>query len=433
MDVLQIMIRPVLQRAAVLFIPAVVTACLALPALAAAAETPQPGAVEIDPAARQLLAGAQAKLAFNLIEKVSAGAAQQATISPASLASAFSLVSVGADARMKEAIARTLGFTERGDAGLAALADLHEKLAKGTDSFAFADKLVFAPSNAPSKYVQGGLKELGVPWDVADLSTPDGAKKIDEWVNGATKGAIPELLGGPASKAAFAALNALHFKSRWKTPFDAQLTSDAPFAGIDGKSAEVRMMRLGKGMRSFRQERIGDRGFVAIDLPFADERFSLVVATTTDKPAAGGKPGGKAANASPAAPADFKPVAAWLSGEGFAVRSGDLAMPRFSASAREDLTKTLNSLGLDKGKSPTALIRFGDGIELSQVIQRTMIEVNEEGAEAAAATAVIGTRNLEADDSIHMIVDKPFIFSLRDKQTGLILVAGYVGTAPKVS
>jgi serine protease inhibitor len=61
-----------------------------------------------------------------------------------------------------------------------------------------------------------------------------------------------------------------------------------------------------------------------------------------------------------------------------------------------------------------------------------MIDVDEEGAEAAAATAIMGTRSLESDDgSIHMVVDKPFIYALRDSVTGLILVAGYVGHPPK--
>jgi serpin B len=223
------------------------------------------------------------------------------------------------------------------------------------------------------------------------------------------------------SKASFAALNALHFKSRWKTPFDPKLTATAPFTGLDGKSADVQMMRLGKATRAFRQERVGERkserNFVAIDLPFADERFSLVIVTTREKPAAA---------------KDFTPVASWLSGAGFAMHSGDLALPRFAASAREDLLPVLDGLGLGEArKSATALVGFGSDITLSQVTQRAMIEVDEEGAEAAAATAAIGSRSLEADDAIHMVVDKPFMYALRDKTTGMILVAGYVGTPPK--
>jgi len=177
------------------------------------------------------------------------------------------------------------------------------------------------------------------------------------------------------------------------------------------------MMRLGQATRAFRLERHHERNFVAADLPFADERFSLVVVTTPDRPASA---------------KEFAPVAGWLSGAGFTPRSGDLALPRFSASGREDLMPTLDALGLDKARhAATALRGFAPGAMLSEVIQRARIDVDEEGAEAAAATAVMASRVLENDAAIHMVVDKPFLYALRDSATGLILVAGYVGQPPK--
>jgi serine protease inhibitor len=401
---------------------AVVAVLIAIAQAASAEPSPQGGATE---AAADFVAAAQARLAFSLIEKIGSGPAQQATISPASLAAAFNLVSIGADPALKAAIAKVLGFPhDRADAGLAALSDVRDKLANGGDSFTFADKIVFSPSSPPREILLPGLEKYRIPYEIVDLTTPEGARKIDDWVKEVTRGMIPELLGGPLSNGSFAALNALHFKSRWKTPFDPQLTQAGSFTGLDGKNAEVPMMRLGKATRSFRQEKVGDRNnernFVAIDLPFADERFSLVVVTTTGKPAA---------------VKEFAPVAGWLSGgDRFTPHSGDLELPRFSAAAREDLLKTLDGLGLEKArKSPLALAGFGPGVDLSQVTQRTIIEVNEEGAEAAAATAVIGTRTLLTDDSIHMVVDKPFIYALRDKTTGLILIAGYAGQAPKAT
>jgi serine protease inhibitor len=60
-----------------------------------------------------------------------------------------------------------------------------------------------------------------------------------------------------------------------------------------------------------------------------------------------------------------------------------------------------------------------------------MIEIDEEGAEAAAATAAVASRMLEKRGCHHMVVDNPFVYALRDRATGLILVAGYVGVAPK--
>jgi serpin B len=340
------------------------------------------------------------------------------TVSPASLASVLHLISYGADARLKEALARTAGF-EQTD-GLAALAEVRPKLTGGGDVFTFKDKLVFAPSSQPAKPALDDFEKLGVPVETLDLSNAEDAKKVDAWVKDVTHGAIPEILGGPVSKTSFAALNALHFKAKWRNPFDPKQTVAAPFNGIDGKNADVQMMHLPKALRVFQREQKGERTFVGIELPFADERFALVVVTTKEKPAAA---------------KDFAPVAGWLSGSsgsGFKRQIGDLALPRFTAAGGGDLTKTLDALGLSPArKSPGALPGFGSDVMLSAVLQRTMIEVDEEGAEAAAATLAIGTRTLEADDAIHMIVDKPFIYALRDKETGLILIAGYMGTAPK--
>jgi hypothetical protein len=87
--------------------------------------------------------------------------------------------------------------------------------------------------------------------------------------------------------------------------FDPQLTEQVPFKGGDGRSADVAMMRLSKAKRSFRQE----HNFVAVDLPFTDNRFSLAVVTTVDRPAHA---------------TEFAGV-----GAGFTDHSGDLALPRF--------------------------------------------------------------------------------------------------------
>ena len=59
------------------------------------------------------------------------------------------------------------------------------------------------------------------------------------------------------------------------------------------------------------------------------------------------------------------------------------------------------------------------------------IEVDEQGATAAAATGVFAARALAVDDALHMVVDKPYLFAPRDRQSGFILIAGYVAKAPK--
>jgi len=362
---------------------------------------------------RAAIATAQAKLAWQLIKDAAPGV--DPTISPAGLASVFSVLSDGADAKMKNAIVKAMGF-ESSDAklGLAALSAARQNATTADPAvFVSKDLIVFAPTAQPSPIFLAGLGALNVQYYVDDLSKMEAVKKIDGWVNDTTKGAIPEILGQPLEKADLVALNALHFKAKWATTFDPKSTVETPFTSADKKSDKVMMMRLPEAQQSFRQE----KDLIAVDLPFAGDRFSLIVVTSTKAP--------KTAK-------EFSEAAMWLSGEGFGLHKGDISLPRFSLQASSSLLPTLEKAGLGDGlKSPTALAAFGAGARLTQVAQRAMIDVDEEGAEAAAATAVIVGRSLEIDDAYHMVVDKPFLFALRDRQSGLILVAGYVGHAPK--
>ena len=383
------------------------------PSTSAPSAPSTPDSVAPNKETRAAIATAQAKLAWQLIKDAAPGV--DPTISPAGLASVFSVLSDGADAKMKNAIVKAMGF-ESSDSklGLAALSAARQN-ATTADAAVFVSKdlIVFAPTAQPSPIFLAGLGALNVQYYVDDLSKMEAVKKIDGWVNDTTKGAIPEILGQPLEKADLVALNALHFKAKWATTFDPKATVETPFTSADKKSDKVMMMRLPEAQQSFRQE----KDLIAVDLPFAGDRFSLIVVTSTKAP--------KTAK-------EFSEAATWLSGEGFGLHKGDISLPRFSLQASSSLLPTLEKAGLGDGlKSPTALAAFGAGAKLTQVAQRAMIDVDEEGAEAAAATAVIVGRSLEIDDAYHMVVDKPFLFALRDRQSGLILVAGYVGHAPK--
>ncbi|HMK91056.1 MAG TPA: serpin family protein [Methylocystis sp.] len=363
------------------------------------------------------LSRSQARLALALIERLAKDGTGATTVSPASLDQAFAIVGEGADAAMRAAIAEALGF-EGGEAqrSLASILAARARLAQNEgDVLQSADRLIVEPGAALSPELVKRLTDIGVPAEEMDLSKAEAIREVNAWVRRLTRGVIPEILSEPLPRPAFVALNALHFKGKWQTPFDAKLTSPAPFTGADGARADARMMHLAEGRRALRTE---DR-FVAIDLPFADERFSLVVVTTIDRPARA---------------AEFAGLAEWVAGKGFTLRKGDLALPKFALSGRYDLLPTLDDLGLAKARrSPTALAGFGPGATLAGVLQRTAIEVDEEGAEAAAATAVIATRAMRPTEEqpVHMVVDKPFLFALRETESGLILLAGYVGEAPK--
>ena len=156
------------------------------------------------------------------------------------------------------------------------------------------------------------------------------------------------------------------------------------------------------GRFRFRQ----DARFLAVDLPYTTAGFSLVVVTTRQAPAVA---------------RDFAGLSDWLAGSGFFEAPGEVALPRFGAQTNVDLMPTLAGLGF---KPPSTLPGFAKGtLRLAKAQQRVELTVDEKGTEAAAATAVTTNRSLESD-FLKMVVDKPFVFALRDATTGLIVVAG---------
>lgn len=336
-------------------------------------------------------------------------------VSPASLASAFAVLTLGADAHMQAALFKALEIGDHAAPNHAALLEQARKSAAEADAgvFVSADQLVIPPHPAPSPILLAGLEKLGVGHRVADTSKLEDVKAIDAWVAEKTHGEIPEILGKPLESASFVALNALYFKDKWREPFDPKATASAPFHAVDGSTEPAILMHLDEAQRAYR----ADKSFIGVDLPFTGERFSLLVVTSND---------GKARTLK-----EFEKAAAWLSGDGFAPRRGDLALPRFSLEDEGDLLPALAKDLAEAMKSPTALSGFGPKARVEGVLQRTKIEVDEEGATAAAATAVVVARALAVDEALHMVVDRPYLFALRDRQSGLILIAGYVGKAPK--
>jgi len=137
----------------------------------------------------------------------------------------------------------------------------------------------------------------------------------------------------------------------------------------------------------------------------------------------------------PAKPAEFAAVADWLNGQGFEMKNGEIAMPKLSLSAAEELLHPLDALGLSPARlNKDALEGFSDEeLIVTRIVQKLEMRLAEEGTEAAAVTAVVTTRSLGSVAEVKMNVDKPFVFALRDRNSGLILFMGYVGAPGKLS
>ncbi|MTW18278.1 hypothetical protein GJ689_18925, partial [Rhodoplanes serenus] len=406
---------------------------------AVATSAAAPTSATPDPAA---MLTAQSRLAVRLVDALRKETPDAANlvVSPGSLAMVMALIDLGADDRLRAALARTLAFVDdaaappgtaadrkasarKGDrtatpptppADLAAVRRLAQALRSdpaAAEVLSVADALWIDPAANPKEPTLAAVAAAGGTVFRERLGDPATLARINGWVGEKTRGLIPTILDRVPADAGLVAVNALAFKDRWRTAFAEARTRPAPFTRLDGSTVEVPLMAAtfeAVPMRS-------DERFVAAELGYAHERFALVLLTSRDAP-------------QPAAA--FAPVAGWLSGDGFAAGPADVALPRLALAERAALLPALDALGLKAGRaSPTALAGFAPGQRIAEVIQKTVLKIDESGTEAAAATAVVTVRSATRPSHPRLAFDKPFWFALRDKVTGLVLLAGYVGDA----
>jgi serpin B len=401
--------KPALDKAAPIAAAAAAKATPAIPA----------GDASAGPLDAVRLLEAQSALGVRLVDLLAASPGNKGpaniAVSPASLASVMALLDLGASEQMHKALHKTLALDLRAGANpvtdLEAVRTAVGDLAKadGTGPLTTANAVFFDESSKPFELAVAGLESKGADVSVGKLSDPATLERINAIVSKRTNGLIPTILDRPPTAAGLVAVNALHFKDRWRMPFAEKNTATAPFRLVDGRSVDVSMMRSASRPMMFRQ----DERFIAVDLPYATEGFSLVVVTTRNKAAT---------------PKELAAAQSWLTGGGFSEKEGEVSLPRFGFSQAADLLEAVDKLGLKPARSSkTAFGGLSPAPQaISAISQKAIIAVNEKGTEAAAATAVVTARGLNTD-TVKMVVDKPFMFALRQQGSGLVLILGYVG------
>jgi serpin B len=387
----------------------------AILAVLATLTTGAPSSARDDDASIAQLATAQVRLGLDLVQRLSTPTRAIVAVSPASVAGAAVALDLGASPQLRDALRSTLALDPKADAGddlmklrerMAALAGSQPQSGplKLGRSIAFDHSLNLHPG------VAGAMQRAGIGQDVIDFTAPTAVETLNRRVREQTAGKIPEIVDRLSADTSLVVLDALYFNDHWKTPFDRARTGLEPFQRVNGSRIAVSTMHLPQGHYLFRQD---DR-FVAVELPFTDERFRMVVVTTRGNVAA--------------PVANFLPADEWLAGKGFMLASGEVALPHFDVSSRDDLTPALDARGLGAARAaPGALSGFTDDpVRITRVVQCLQLRLNEEGTEVAAATAAVAERGIEGH-YVNMIVNRPFVFALRDTTSGLVLATGYVG------
>lgn len=244
-----------------------------------------------------------------------------------------------------------------------------------------------------------------------DFNSPDALTRINGWVNTNTHGKIPTIIERIPRDMVMYLINALYFKGSWTTQFDPDSTQRADFTLDGGAKRPVDLM-----YRSGKFVHFGDDQLQAVDLPYGYDRYTMTVLLPHD-------------NVDIASVVDGLDDARW-SGiiEGLDSADGSVLLPKLKLEWEETLNDWLKRMGMSVAFSEFADFSGIDargGLAISEVKHKTFIEVNEEGTEAAAVTSV-GVSRTSMPEVFEMRMDRPFIFAIREKISGVIMFIGKV-------
>jgi serpin B len=343
--------------------------------------------------------------------------------SPASISAALLMALCGARGQTAAEIAAALDLP-----GPQAAGDELRLLSRGLADLPGDDVILRAPN---TMWVQSGLpvqpgftaalREAAVVSirDVDFIRAADAARReINDLIGKQTEGKITDLLP-PGTVDALTRLVlaiAIYLKAAWAHPFPESATSDAPFypeGPGTGRPVTARMMRLTESLRYLHED-----GYQSVLLPYRHGRLAMTIMLPDGSP--------------DPPPADLAARLGVLIRRD-ARRPVALALPRFRQEGEFGLIPVLEQLGIRQAFQPGAAdftgITSAEPLCVSAVAHKAYIDVDEQGTEAAAATAV-GIRAMAAirpsEPPVTMTVDHPFLFAITDTSTGLLLFLGRV-------
>lgn len=360
---------------------------------------------------------------FELLRQVHASdPGENSFLSPLSASMALAMALNGAAEGTFEAIRQTLGFQEIElediNASYRSLIDLLGNLDSNV-RFQIGNSVWYRHGWTPeADYLERVTAVFDAEAAGLDFSSPTAANVMNDWVREATNGRIEDIVVPPIDPLTVAFLiNAIDFEGLWTGEFDPNETRDAVFQNQDGTTGTVRLMAR-DGVVSF----ASGSGYEAIDLPHGGEAFSMTIVLPGE-----GRTVGDLVDDLDAT--EWGPLTS-----SFANRDMEIRIPRFRMEWESSLNDVLKALGMAVAFDPNEADftrMFTDALEnqihISNVKQKTFVEVDEAGTRASAATSVeIGTRSYTPP----FLVDRPFVFAIRERFSGTVLFLGAVVEAP---
>lgn len=347
--------------------------------------------------------------------------------SPYSVTSALMLACAGARGNTESQILQALGMSDK------TADEAHDAFSKLTDDFRVslnveegltlnvANKL-FARNEMKilesfvvksKKLYKSGIESMNFG------EKPDECRQtINKWVEEQTKDKIKDLLveGTIGADTTLVLTNAIYFKGKWEKQFTAEQTTKTDFHVSSSNTVKVDMMRKKFDLRYLKNDK---EKFSAVSIPYRGNLSSMLIVRPDEIEGLEMLEN----NMTPERMTEiFREVR-----QSFKTKV-DLGLPKFTFTETADLSRILPALGVsdlfDSSKVDISGMVDAKSMAFSDVVHKAYIEVNEEGTEAAAATAMISRMMMMPTMEAEFICDRPFLFALIEEKSGVILFFG---------
>lgn len=267
-----------------------------------------------------------------------------------------------------------------------------------------------------SEYLDTLAMNYGAGLRVLDFQAqPEPSREtINKWVEEQTESRIKDLIpqGAIDSLTRLVLTNAVYFNAAWQAQFEESATTQASFHLVDGGQVAVPMMRQTESFGYSSAD-----GFQVVELPYDGGELSMLILLPDE--------------------GRFNEIEAAIDGsllrnavDGLQWTRLALTMPKFKMETSFSLKDSLASMGMVKAFAPGEADFSGmDGtreLYIGDVVHKAFVEVDEAGTEAAAATAVIMQTTAIPAEPTELTIDRPFLFLIRDIETGTVLFLGRV-------
>ncbi|XP_078224586.1 serpin B6-like [Callithrix jacchus] len=368
------------------------------------------------------LAEANGTFALNLLKTLGEGNSNNVFFSPMSMASALAMVYMGAQGNTAAQMAQVLSLNKSGGGG-----DVHQGFQSlltevnkpGTQYLLRTANRLFGEKSCDflssfrdscQKFYQAEMEELDF------ISAVEKSRKhINTWVAEKTEGKIAELLspGTVDSLTKLVLVNAIYFKGNWDKQFRKENTKERPFKVSKNEEKPVQMMFK---KSTFKKTYIGEIFTQILVLPYVGQELNMIIMLpdeTTDLRMVEKE-------------ITYEKFVEWTRLDMMNEEEVEVFLPRFKLEESYDMESVLRNLGItdafEVGKADFSGMSKTD-LFLSKVVHKSFVEVNEEGTEAAAATAP-RMRLLCARFTSRFSADHPFLFFIQHSKTNGILFCG---------